>query len=445
MRSPSENQTIIALMRRDVNRSYDDRTRKRPATTSEGASRLDAAVLDADQRQSLVCVRSLGRAGLRVGAFDVTPRTPASRSRWCSVQGLLPDYSIDPEAFVDAVLELVERYRPRVVIPAHDGTIEALRKRRGEIEQRTALALAPEKALAVAVDKSRTLEAARDLGIAVPKTVRVDDVRDLERAAKQVGLPIVIKAVTSWIQSAAAGERLTAQLAVDLTEARQVVERVLSGGGSVLLQEWVSGSREAVWILYAHGRVLARFAQVAHRMFPILGGSSIVRESIPLPRDVLEAAERLVISLGLDGYSEVEFRRDGRGRPLLMEINPRLSASVELAVRAGVDFPFLLYSWAAGHSVTGADNYRCGFRMRWFGGDVRWLRQTLRSQGRPDVMPTWRAVGTFIKDCFRPAAYDYLSATDPRPALVAVRGFFEQGIRELRTPKREPTPTKVRS
>lgn len=61
-----------------------------------------------------------------------------------------------------------------------------------------------------------------------------------------------------------------------------------------------------------------------------------------------EAGERLVTELDLDGYSEVEFRRDREGNAVLMEINPRLSASVEVAVRAGVPFSRLLYAWAAG-------------------------------------------------------------------------------------------------
>ena len=74
----------------------------------------------------------------------------------------------------------------------------------------------------------------------------------------------------------------------------------------------------------------------------------MLRVSIPLPPDVNTAAERLVTELDLEGYSEVEFRRDRQGNAVLMEINPRLSASVEVAVRAGVPFSRLLYAWAAG-------------------------------------------------------------------------------------------------
>ena len=181
-------------------------------------------------------------------------------------------------------------------------------------------------------------------------------------------------------------------------------------------------------LLYAAGRVRARFAQVAQRMFPPLGGSSVLRESIELPVDLLDAAERLVDAAGLEGYSEVEFRRDATGCPHLMEINPRLSASVEVAVRAGVDFPALLYAWATGEDVPEANGYTRGLRMRWLGGDLRWLRETLRHQGRPEMLPAGRAIAIFARDCVRPAAYDYVSLSDPRPVLLAAAGF---GLRAI--------------
>src|SRR6202023_1089385 len=91
------------------------------------------------------------------------------------------------------------------------------------------------------------------------------------------------------------------------------------------------------------GQIYARFAQWAKRTDPPLGGTSVLRQSIPIPPDIGDQAERLVIEIELEGYSEVEFRRDNGGIPYLMEINPRLSASVEIAVRSGVDFPYLLY------------------------------------------------------------------------------------------------------
>jgi predicted ATP-grasp superfamily ATP-dependent carboligase len=400
---------------------------------------VDVLVLDGEQRQSLVSVRSLGRAGVRVAALERRP-APALRSRWCAAAVAVPDWFLDSDAFVDGVLTVVQRYAPRVVLPVSDGTLDALCRRRAEVEQDVRLAAASDEALAIAVDKERTLALAEELGIGIPGSVPVESVREVGAAVKEVGLPAVVKPVRSWVSQGRRGDRFTCELATTPQEAEVAVERILAAGSHALVQEWITGSREAVSLMYVNGRVVARFAQLTHRMFPPLGGSSIVRESLPLPRDVAEAAEALVAATNLEGYAEVEFRRDARGRPRLMEINPRLSASVELAVRAGVDFPLLLYRWANGDRMETLTEYRYGLRMRWLGGDLRWLRRAVIDRGRPDVPPTHRALGSFVADFFRPAAYDYVSLSDLRPALSATAGFFPRAFRRPRSPRVKVAP-----
>jgi hypothetical protein len=162
-----------------------------------------------------------------------------------------------------------------------------------------------------------------------------------------------------------------------------------------------------------------------------------LRESIALPADAASGAERLIRTIGLEGYSEVEFRRDASGRPVLMEINPRLSASVEVAVRSGVNFPYLLYAFAAGEPIKQIADYRIGVRMRWLGGDIRYLIETITHQGRPDVFPIPRAVSTFALDFLRPAAYDYIDLADLWPAWQATWQTVQRPVRRIATRTRK--------
>ena len=391
---------------------------------------IDVAVFDAEQRQSLVAVRSLGRDGLRVGVFGSQLRSPAFSSRWCTSRGMVHDCATDTPAFIRDVDEIVNDLAPRVIIPTHDGSIEALRELRERFADRTTVALAADDALEVAVDKSRTLDLARQLGIDVPRNVFVTDTTDLSAALDEVGLPAVLKPVRSWRQEGDGGSRFRAVVAMNASEAREALAELTAGGRTVAVQEWLSGEREAVSLMYADHRFYGRFAQVAHRMNPPLGGSSVLRESVAPSPVLVDAAEGLVSAAGLEGYSEVEFRRGADHRPRLMEINPRLSASVEIAVRAGVDFPTLLYRWAAGLPMRRQDAYRTGLRVRWLGGDLRWLRTSLQTQGRPDVPTTTNCVAQFVGGFFRRGSYDYLDPTDVRPAMVATREFLHRAMRE---------------
>jgi cation diffusion facilitator CzcD-associated flavoprotein CzcO/predicted ATP-grasp superfamily ATP-dependent carboligase len=380
---------------------------------------IHALFLDAAQRQALVGIRELGKANLAVCAAECRLGAPAFASRWCTVSAVLPDFAEDRGAFVNALVELCARHRPQALIPSHDGTIEALRDRRGEIEGVVGLALASAEPLAIAVDKSRTLAVASALGLRIPRGAIVKEVAEAAAALDEVGLPAVVKPARSWAQQNGTGQRLSAVPATTRAAALTAIEAVLEDGLEAVVQQWLPGDREAISFIYARGRMWARFAQRTTRTAPPLGGSSVLRESIPLPDDITRDAERLVREIDLEGYSEVEFRRDAEGRAALMEINPRLSASVEVAVRAGVPFPRLLYDWASGGRLYEQVGYRTGVHMRWLGGDLSWLKNVLIHQGHPDAPPRGRAIGIFLGDFLRPMSYDYIDLRDPRPALEA--------------------------
>ncbi len=377
-----------------------------------------ALVLDGDLRQSLVAIRSLGRAGVRVHVAETHPEAISFSSRWCYDGVVLPEFSLDPRPYVDRVLELCEAIGNPVLITSHDGTIEALRNRRGEVDRVASLALAPEAALSAAVDKRSTLAAAGRLGLHIPPGLTVTDPADAPGAVDAIGVPVVIKPAISWVDGSAVAWRAAPSLARTRSVALSELNRLTVDGAPALLQRWLPGAREAVSTLYVDGGLAAVFAQRADRMNPLLGGTSVLRESIEVPADIGPMSERLIRELELEGYAEVEFRRDGDGVPFLMEINPRLSASVEIAVRAGVDFPLLLYRWAAGLPLGRPPRYRVGRRMRFLKGDVEWLKQALRDPEHLDAPPPRAAIASFALEFARCPGYDFWDWRDPYPAAV---------------------------
>ncbi len=387
----------------------------------------DALVLDASERQSLVAVRSLGRKGLRVAALDTSDNLlPAAfSSRWCKHKTICHAHEGTDEYLASLMQVLVET-RARVLITSSDGTLALLRQHRERIGQHAVLALAKEAALDIAVSKERTLEVARGLGLAIPSAVRVHSVDEVEAALREVGLPVVVKPVESWVDDGQSRKRLTAKLVVTFDEAQRAVAALTDTGSPVLFQQFLSGRRESIHLMYAKGQIYARFAQWAKRTLPPLGGLSILRQSIAIPADIGEQAERLIRAIDLEGYSEVEFRRDEVGTPYLMEINPRLSASIELAVRAGVDFPYLLHQWASGQRIDMVRNYRVGLWMRYLWGDICTTGETIQERGRPGVTPPARALLEFCASFFVPMYYDTLDWQDPLPASMAFIDFVRR-------------------
>ena len=406
----------------------------------------DVLILDAATRQSLATVRSLGQAGLRAAAgecfAECNPLVPEPavtfRSRYSARNLVLPSFAEDPGAFADAVVAFVRANATRVVIPAMDGSVAALVPRRAELaELGCTLALADDEVLAVANDKHHTLELARRLGIACPRTRRIASAADIPDVLATFEYPVVLKPTISWASEG--GIRQQPVEAASQAEADQVARELLSAGVPVLVQQYATGRRESVVLFIENGDIRAVWAYCAHRTSPQLGGASALRESIQPPPDILDAATQLVKAIGLEGFCEVEFRRDAAGQALLMEINARLVGSVGAALWCGVDFPQMIWLWATGQPVPRLTGYRVGLRSRWLHGEMRWLRDNVRRAGRPDSVSVPKSIWLFGSEFARTRHYDCFSWRDLKPFAAELRNSAAV-IRWSR--KQEPGPAR---
>lgn len=414
-------------MKSDAIMSYE----ARPERDQTG---YDALILDARLRQSLVTVRSLGSHGLRVAAmesFDGLP-VPTFSSHWCQHKLVCPAHEATKD-YLTYLEQILDATRVQVLIPSADSTIALVRQYREQLERRVRIALAREPALGIAINKEQTLDIAKRLGMGVPHAVTIRTVSDIEAALHEIGLPAVVKPVESWD----GGTRVISQLVMTPDEARRAVENLTRLGGTVLFQQYLSGRRESLSFFYANGEIYARFAFWGKRTHPPLGGVYVLRQSIAMPLDTGKQAEQLLREIELEGYSQVEFRRDSKGTPYLMEINPRLNLSIAHAVSAGVDFPYLLYQWARGESLNVVKSYRIGSQMRYLGGDILSIAAAVQQRGRVGVTPPARAVLNFLLAFFVPMEYDYFDWKDPLPVLTATRGFMRTVLRRIVSVVRE--------
>ena len=402
----------------------------RDSQIARGRLVYDALVLDGRLRQSLTTVRSLGSHGLRVAVLETSNSggVPAFSSRWCQQRFVCPAGQ-GTEAYLTYLEQLLDYTGARVLITSSDGTIAFIRRHREQLERRVRIALAKEPALGIAINKEQTLAIAKQLGVAVPRAVTVGAASEVGAALHEIGLPAVVKPVESWDEQHSM--LLKSELVTTPDEARHAVEELTRFGGTTLFQEFLPGRRESLSLFSANGEVYARFAFWGKRTFPLLGGIYVLRQAIAFPPDTGEQAERLVREVGLEGYAQVEFRRDAAGKPYLMEINPRLNLAIAHAVSAGVDFPYLLYRWASGEQIERVESYRTGGWMRHLEGDIKATAAAVRQHGRPGVPSPARAILDFCLSFFMPMRYDYVDWRDLRPAWTATKGFLTHHLQRL--------------
>ena len=126
------------------------------------------------------------------------------------------------------------------------------------------------------------------------------------------------------------------------------------------------------------------------------------------------------------GVAMVEFKVSSDGIPYLMEVNARFWGSLQLAIDAGVDFPYLLYKLTLGESPGKASGYKIGIKTRWLLGDLDHLYLILKShtgrrQGRS---LKWRTFIEFSKLFENNTRYEVNRWDDLKPFMFELKQYL---------------------
>ncbi|MCU0228444.1 MAG: ATP-grasp domain-containing protein [Bryobacterales bacterium] len=267
------------------------------------------------------------------------------------------------------------------LLPMEDATCEWLLQHGASLPGNVHWLLPTESSFAVARDKARTFEIAQQLGIPCPRTFAPASVEELARLiAAHPAENFVIKPRTG---SGSSG--IVYGAAIRDTP----LDEHWSAHGPLLLQERIPADGEArgVSMLFDHdSQPRASFAHRRLRQYPVSGGPSTQRDSVPLD-ELHDFSQRLLSALGWRGVAMVEWKiHPVTRRPLLLEINPRFWGSLALAVRAGVDFPTLYADAALGRPLPATlPAYRSGVVCRWLlPGDI--LRYLSEASGQRESL-----------------------------------------------------------
>ena len=354
-------------------------------------------ILDANQRSALAATRSLGRQGLRVITGDSTRRTLAGASKYSRSGVVYPSPSSTPGEFVDALAEIIQRERIDVLFPMTDITTALVLKHRQSLPP-VLLACPGFEIYDAVTDKSRLFKLAQELGLPMPTTHYIAAGELVGSKLDGLSFPVVLKPARSRVYA----NNRWMNTSVKVARTRDELHELLSTHAwfrdyPYLVQEYIHGQGQGIFALYDHGRPLAFFAHKRLREKPPEGGVSVLSESVTVTQRQHDVAEALLTPLGWHGVAMVEFKVSVDGTPYLMEINGRFWGSLQLAVDAGVDFPYMLYQLAVGDKVEFSGDYRTGIKSRWLLGDLDHLYLILKAGGdKYGAMEKLRALGRFF-------------------------------------------------
>ena len=264
-----------------------------------------------------------------------------------------------------------------VVLPVEEEYALWLSRHRAEVGEKAAVM--GWETVSRASDKTKLMALCEERGFPHPRT------RDLENctmkdAAGYVGFPALLKPAHG---SGSRGIRLVHNLA----ELSDALPSIQAESGPCALQEYIDGHgeyynvmlyrcKDGSWGNHAITRIL--------RYYPVNGGSSSLCVTIEdfrlvkICQDVLEA-------LDWHGFADFDLLDKGNGDYRIVEMNPRIPASVRAAEAAGVNFPEMIVSEVLGRDFPRYD-YRPGRYLRCLGLDIAWF---FKSPRRWSVKPSW--------------------------------------------------------
>ncbi|THF61621.1 carboxylate--amine ligase [Pseudothauera rhizosphaerae] len=392
-------------------------------------------VLGIDTQIGLGVIRELGRAGIPVIGLANRANSIGLTSRYLH-RGLVAGPRRD-EALVARIRALGEEYGEAVLLAISETDLTWLIANANRLGRVRAVTPPPEAFRSV-LDKTRTLELARQVGIRVPVSVHCETLADWQRAAASVRYPVIVK----WADPMSAARRLQPlnlkprklEYALDADALLAIGRRYEAAGVWPLVQEYCPGRGLGQFFFMHEGRAVRRFQHLRIAEWPPEGGFSSVCDAVPLSQhaDLQERSIALLQALGWEGVAMVEYRLDeATGEAVLMEINGRFWGSFPLAVHAGAGFALLAYGLQGLGRMPELPPLADDLRCRMGSTELKRLARILFQPGRiadphfrrRPAHEAWR----YLRDFLRPKVRYYLwSGDDPRPFFADLRNVVRK-------------------
>ena len=316
-------------------------------------------VTDAHYPHTLSIVRALGTSGIEVWLLGPKKLSLSFYSKYCRGKYISPPPHSEKE-FLRFLFSLLSSFQLDLLIPVSHESVKVVAKYRESLRRFVRVEVPRWEKVSLALNKRKTYEIARNLGVPVPETFYPVNPKEARKVVSRIGLPVILKPL--W-ETGVSSCRLSRSLGEFMRDYLRLTEMY---GDHVMVQKYIDDPFTYCFAaLYQDGKCRRFFMHREKRALPSIGGSGVFVESF-FDEKLKAYSVRMLDFLEWHGVALVEFKRDPEtGEFVLMEINPKFWASVEVAIRAGVNFPLLLCQIAEGKRLKYRESYRLGVKF-WF-------------------------------------------------------------------------------
>ena len=369
-------------------------------------------VTDGRSLTALAIAKSLGEKGFEVHCGEEFKYNPTFFSKFIKKRFVYPSPEKQPDQFINEMLRLVKKERYNMMVPIRDETTLLFSKYKDDLSRYTNIYLADYEIIKKLRDKGETVKIAQKCGVPVPKTYFPEDM-DVKEIKKSVEQPMLIR---PRISSGSRGITY-----VDSPEKfDDAYYQVKREYGEPMIQEYIShnGGHYSIGTLFNdNSEPIAVHTYKETKQYPISGGPAVNAISVKKEKWVDDMLQ-ILREVGWKGPAHIDVLYDlSSNTPKLLEVNPRFWMTLNLSIRSGVDFPYLLYKLANGEMVEPVKSYQVGVKYRWvLPNEILWLLQT------PNKIKGIKEFFNFRKDN---TCYGVLSFKDPMPIIGTIlQGFY---------------------
>lgn len=270
---------------------------------------------------------------------------------------------------VEDVSNFIKEKGISVVIPMGDKIAAWLSANKQELQSKTGAVCAVEDydKFNKASTKSTLLSICQRNGITVPKTSPLNE-EQIEKAAQFVGFPALIKPDHS------VGARGITKVS-DIESIKRELSDIEAKYGTCSLQEYVENHDfyfNVMLYRYRDGSYAPSVIIKILRFYPVTGGSSSL--CVTVEDSQLEALCRKTLDvLDWHGFADFDVLYDKKdGKYKIIEINPRVPASIRAADVSGINYPQIIVHDALRLAKPDM-KYHTGVYLRYLGLDIMWF------------------------------------------------------------------------
>lgn len=316
---------------------------------------------DAGFYGTLAATRCLGEIGVPVHIASDSVLATSRWSRYTS-RALRSPPIAEAEQFLDWLFAVGKREPGTVLCATSDDTLYLYALRRAELASVFRMYIPSFDTVLSLLDKRRLYAIARSVGLEVPDTWFPETDAEVERLAREIPMPVLIKPRTQILfrtHSKGAIVRERSQLSSTYRDfvrgarfGRALLDHV-PDAAQAMIQSYVDGAGDNIYLVsgFVDESGSLKAARSAVKIFqrPRSLGIGVCFESAPMVPTLCDKVFHLFRAAGYHGIFQLEFIAVG-DRHLLIDCNPRLYNWLALDLVRGLPLPRMAYAAACGQT-----------------------------------------------------------------------------------------------